>query len=104
MAWKLMAFSIRICLVLLIGCREGEKISQGSCNKETVLEKAKEIALKKLGKRINDYELRIDEDGSSYTISYSLKHPKDDRLVKGGGIFVIIRKVDCKVIEYMQEK
>jgi len=97
--------SLLICLLLgflSMKCTDDKILQCSDCyDRETVLEAINKIAEKKLGNKIDDFEVKIEEETNFYTITYTNIQSLNDPLKRGGGGFLItISKKDCKIVDY----
>jgi len=92
--------------VVSMKCLDNETDKCSDCfDKEYVLKVANRIAKKRLNDKIDNFEIKFEEEEDSYTIFYMNTEARNDTLMKGGGeIFLRISKKDCKVIDYKKFK
>lgn len=74
-------------------------------DKGCVSQQVHKIAKKKLGKEVDSYNIKVEEDGDFFVFSYINKEYRDNPMKKGGDeIMIKISKKDCRVIEYKRFK
>jgi len=70
-------------------------------NRDCVLEEAKKIAKKRLGNKIDNFEIKIEEDSAFYIIYYQNMQDNGNPLKLGGGdILIQVSKKDCKIVRF----
>jgi len=86
-----------------------EKLSSSGCpecsDKECVLQSANKIAEKKLGNKIKEYQVILEEEQGFYIITYTNLEFHNDHLKKGGdGLMFKISKENCRIVDYKRFK
>lgn len=87
-------------------CKEkGNNAKCSDCSDTAcVLQKTDKIAKQYIGKKALRYQKEIDEEVERYIVTYTNPELLNNPNMRGGSLYVIISKKDCKVVDWWQTR